>query len=202
MTKKQSKKGIYEIAEDYIDVSKDPEAGIEYLKSLSLRRDLDWLLNQIEPAALDVLTRSGATIDALPDGRRVVRGLPRPPDVEAVCAGSVLNWIDEVKGAIDRNDAKFAATAGLQLGTYFEMLGVLPFELFVEPGRAVVEGGHKGAELQYGTVEDREERKAEYRAAYEAVRREHPNSSERTVCEEAGKRTGVSGRTIRRYLTK
>ena len=161
MKVKSKRKGIYEIAYDHIDVSKDPEAGIEFLRTLSLKRDLDWLLNQIEPVAMDVLARCGATIDTLPDGRRVVRGLARPPDVEAMCARSVLNWMDEVKGAIDRNDAKFAATAGLQLGTYFEMLGVLPFELFVEPGRAVVEGGYKGAELQYGTVEDREERKAE-----------------------------------------
>ncbi len=132
---------------------------------------------------------------------REIGPVPKGAPPMAERAASALHFLDQLKLALEKNDAKIAAICAYYLAGNYGTVLTTPFEPFVKLGRNRSDGGKKGAKNRWG---NRADVYARWQREVDAYRENHPKSSFTAACRAVGRQQNprVSGRAVQEHVQK
>ena len=114
-------------------------------------------------------------------------------------AQEVLWQVLLVRESLKEGNLENTAVHAVRLGAWVESMGVRPFEPHAMRGRKVQEGGRKGHEERYGTVDEKLTERGEWQKFVNESHAERPDKPYRSHAIKAASQFGVSERTIRKH---
>lgn len=110
--------------------------------------------------------------------------------------------VNELRGLIIDKKAERVAFVAFFAGYLANRAELRHLSPELHAGFAVRSGGRKGAVRAHGDERSRDARIREWQQAYEVARAKRPRAGHVALTDEVGKRFKVSGRTVRKYISR